>query len=124
MSLATSSGSPSYGTVRFFGMDCSGYVTWAFCNGAGTADAAELIKHGTRNQYANCHKIEWSELQPGDLVFYDFESPHVGIVLGTMPNGNVVIAHCSSSRNNVVADEYAGPETGGFCLPGRPFYYD
>jgi cell wall-associated NlpC family hydrolase len=120
----TSAGSATTGTVRPFGLDCSGYVTWAFCNAAGSADAANIIKHGTSNQYANSHKISWSELMPGDIVFFDFKSPHVGIIIGKKPNGSVVIAHCSSSRNNVVVDEYSGPKSGGFCLPARPYFYD
>ena len=120
----TSKGSSSSGTIRPFGMDCSGYVTWVFCNAAGTADAVNIIKHGSRNQYAACHKIQWNELQPGDLVFFNFKSPHVGIVIGKKPNGNVIIAHCASSRNNVVVDEYSAPKSNGFCLPGRPYYYN
>jgi cell wall-associated NlpC family hydrolase/lipopolysaccharide export LptBFGC system permease protein LptF len=120
----TSSGSPTTGTVRPFGLDCSGYVTWAFCNAAGASDAVNIIRHGTSNQYANSHKIDWSELMPGDIVFFDFKSPHVGIVIGKKANGNVIIAHCASSRNNVVVDEYSGPKSNGFCLPARPYFYD
>lgn len=120
----TSAGSSTTGTVRPFGLDCSGYVTWAFCNAAGSADAADIIKHGTRNQYANSHKISWSELMPGDLVFFDHSSPHVGIIIGKKDNGNVIIAHCASSRNNVVVDEYSGPKSNGFLLPARPYFYD
>ena len=120
----TSARSSTTGTVRPFGLDCSGYVTWAFCNAAGTSDAVDIIKHGTSNQYANSHKISWSELMPGDLVFFDHSSPHVGIIIGEKANGNVIIAHCASGRNNVVVDEYSGPKSNGFLLPARPYFYD
>ena len=119
----SSAGSPTTGTIRPFGLDCSGYVTWAFCNAAGTADAVNVIRHGARNQYAASHKIEWNSAQPGDVALFK-DCSHIGIVIGKKPNGNIIIAHCSSSRNNVVVDEYSGPKANGFCMIGRPRFYD
>ncbi|MDL2225024.1 NlpC/P60 family protein [Eubacteriales bacterium OttesenSCG-928-M02] len=122
----SSAGSPTTGTVRPFGLDCSGYVTWIFVNVAGEGNqtvAVNSIRHGARNQYGNCYKIGWNDVQPGDLAFFK-DLSHVGIVIGKMPNGNILIAHCSSSRNNVVVDEYSGLKSGGFYLFGTPKFYD
>ncbi|MEW5920224.1 MAG: NlpC/P60 family protein [Bacillota bacterium] len=94
----TAEDSPTTGTVRPFGLDCSGYVTWVYVNATGSADAVEIIRHGVSSQYAACISISWSQVQPGDLAFYQ-DLSHVGIVVGE--NGNLLIAHCSSGHNNV-----------------------
>lgn len=118
----TSAGSPTTGTIRPFGLDCSGYVTWIFCNVAGSADAVNVIRHGAANQYANCHKLSWNEAIPGDLAFFKGCS-HVGIIIGKKANGNLLIAHCSSSKNDVVVSECSGPKDNGFLMVGRPYFY-
>ena len=109
-------GSPSTGTVRPFGLDCSGYVDWVFYNVSG---GTYVIGHGggASAQHSYCTTIPWSEAQPGDLAFYPGDS-HVGIIVGYDESGNVRIMHCASGSNNVVV-------TGkiGFTVAARPRYY-
>ena len=110
-------GSPSTGTVRPFGLDCSGFVDWVFYNVSG---GTYVIGHGggASMQHRYCTAISWAEAQPGDLAFYPGDS-HVGIIVGFDDAGNVQIMHCSSGANNVVI-------TGkiGFVNCGRPYYYE
>lgn len=109
-------GSPSTGTVRPYGLDCSGFVDWVFYNVSG---GSYVIGHGggAHMQHTYCTPITWAEAQPGDLVFYP-EDTHVGIVCGFDSGGNVQIIHCASGSNNVVV-------TGkiGFRTIARPKYY-
>ena len=112
----TAEGSSTTGTVRPFGLDCSGMVDWVFYNQSG---GSYVIGHGggASSQHSYCTDISWSDAQPGDLVFYPGDS-HVGIVCGFDGNGNVLIIHCASGANNVVV---TGKE--GFTAVSRPFYY-
>ena len=112
----TAAGSPTTGTYRPYGLDCSGFVDWAFYNASA---GSYIMGHGggTYSQHAYCTPIAWSEAQPGDLVFYPGDS-HVGIVGGRDENGNLLIIHCASGANNVVI---TGLE--GFTSIGRPEYY-
>ena len=109
-------GSPSTGTVRPFGLDCSGFVDWVFYNVSG---GTYLIGHGggASSQHSYCTPISWSEALPGDLAFYPGDR-HVGIVVGHDTFGNVKIMHCASGSNNVVI-------TGkiGFVSVGRPRFF-
>ena len=109
-------GSPSTGTYRPYGMDCSGFVDWVFYNISG---GSYIIGHGggARMQHSYCTPITWAEARPGDLVFYP-EDTHVGIVGGWDENGNILIIHCASGHNNVVITGQAG-----FTTIGRPSYY-
>ena len=75
----TAEGSSTTGTVRPFGLDCSGMVDWVFYNQSG---GQYVIGHGggATAQHSYCTPIAWSDAQPGDLVFYPGDS-HVGICL-------------------------------------------
>lgn len=110
----TAAGSSATGTVRAYGLDCSGYVDWVFHNAHNY-----VIGHGggAASQHAYCTDIAWNEAQIGDLVFYPGDS-HVGIVCGFDEDGNIRIVHCASGYNNVVI---TGKE--GFVSVGRPDYY-
>ena len=112
----TAEGSSTTGTVRPFGLDCSGMVDWVFYNQSG---GQYVIGHGggATAQHSYCTPIAWSDAQPGDLVFYPGDS-HVGIVCGFDSSGNIMVIHCASSENNVVV-------TGkiGFTSIGRPEYF-
>ena len=112
----TAEGSSTTGTVRPFGLDCSGMVDWVFYNQSG---GQYVIGHGggATAQHSYCTPIAWSDSQPGDLVFYPGDS-HVGIVCGFDSGGNIMIIHCASGANNVVV-------TGkiGFTSIGRPEYF-
>ena len=112
----TAEGSSTTGTVRPFGLDCSGMVDWVFYNQSG---GQYVIGHGggATAQHSYCAPIAWGDAQPGDLVFYPGDS-HVGIVCGFDSGGNIMIIHCASGYNNVVI---TGKE--GFASVGRPFYY-
>ena len=112
----TAEGSSTTGTVRPFGLDCSGMVDWVFYNQSG---GQYVIGHGggATAQHSYCTPIDWSDAQPGDLVFYP-EDSHVGIVCGFDGSGNVLIIHCTSSENNVVVTGKSG-----FTSIGRPEYF-
>ena len=109
-------GSSTTGTVRPFGLDCSGMVDWVFYNQSG---GQYVIGHGggATAQHSYCTPIDWSDAQPGDLVFYP-EDSHVGIVCGFDSSGNIMVIHCASSENNVVVTGKSG-----FTSIGRPEYF-
>lgn len=112
----TASGSSTSGTYRPFGLDCSGFVDWVFYNVTG---GSYIIGHGggAHSQHGYCTTITWDQAIPGDLVFYPGDT-HVGIVGGRDESGNLLIIHCTYSKNNVVI-------TGknGFTSIARPNYY-
>ena len=112
----TAEGSSTTGTVRPFGLDCSGMVDWVFYNQSG---GQYIIGHGggATAQHSYCTPIDWSDAQPGDLVFYP-EDSHVGIVCGFDSSGNIMIIHCASGYNNVVVTGKAG-----FTTVARPEFY-
>lgn len=103
--LVESEGSSMSGTVRPFGLDCSGFVTWAFIQINDGRNHYEMIGDGTRNQWKKSTPIEWSELRPGDLVFQneypEASSNHVGVCIGFY-KGKPVFAHCSAAADNVI----------------------
>ena len=112
----TAEGSSTTGTVRPFGLDCSGFVDWVFYNQSG---GQYVIGHGggATAQHSYCAPIAWGDAQPGDLVFYPGDS-HVGIVCGFDSSGNIMVIHCASSENNVVVTGKSG-----FTSIGRPEYF-
>ena len=112
----TAEGSSTTGTVRPFGLDCSGMVDWVFYNQSG---GQYVIGHGggATAQHSYCTPIDWSDAQPGDLVFYP-EDSHVGIVCGFDSGGNIMVIHCASGANNVVVTGKSG-----FATIARPEYY-
>ena len=109
----TASGSGSTGTIRPFGLDCSGFVDWSFYN-ATNGSYYPGRGGGAATQHSYCTNIAWSEAQPGDLVFYPDDS-HVGIVGGKDADGNLLIVHCSGGANGVVITGSAG-----FTTVARP----
>ena len=114
----TADGSSSTGTVRPYGLDCSGFSDWVFYN---AYDSEYIIGHGggAESQYGHCTTIDWSDAQPGDLAFYpDYE--HVGIVVQN-ESGTLAVIHCASGYNNVVMTQH--PQGSGFSFVGRPLVY-
>lgn len=109
----TAAGSGSTGTVRPFGLDCSGFVDWTFYN-ATNGSYYPGRGGGAATQHSYCTNILWSDAQPGDLVFYPDDS-HVGIVGGKDADGNLLIVHCSGGANGVVITGSAG-----FTVVARP----
>ena len=102
----TAAGSGSTGTIRPFGLDCSGFVDWTFYN-ATNGSYYPGRGGGAATQHSYCTNISWSDAQPGDLVFYPDDS-HVGIVGGKDADGNLLIVHCSGGANGVVITGSAG----------------
>ena len=102
----TAAGSGSTGTVRPFGLDCSGFVDWTFYN-ATNGSYYPGRGGGAATQHSYCTNIAWSDAQPGDLVLYPDDS-HVGIVGGRDADGNLLIVHCSGGANGVVITGAAG----------------
>lgn len=109
----TAAGSGSTGTIRPFGLDCSGFVDWTFYN-ATNGSYYPGRGGGAATQHSYCTNISWSDAQPGDLVFYPDDS-HVGIVGGKDADGNLLIVHCSGGANGVVITGSAG-----FTVVTRP----
>ena len=112
----TAEGSDSTGTEQPYGLDCSGFVDWAFYNASG----GEYVigqGGGAMEQHANCVDIEWDEVQPGDLLFYP-EDEHVGIAAGCDWLGRLLVVHCVSGTGRVAISHKTGFETAA-----RPVYY-
>lgn len=109
-------GSPTTGTIRPYGLDCSGFVDWVFYNVSG---GSYVMGHGggVATQHVYCQDIPWDQAQPGDLIFYPDDS-HAGIVGGWDDAGNMQVIHCASGSNNVVITG-----TSGFSTIGRPYFY-
>ena len=112
----TAAGSSTTGTYRPYGLDCSGFVDWAFYNATG---GSYIIGHGggATMQHGYCTDISWQDAQPGDLVFYP-DNSHVGIICGRDETGKLLVIHCASGANNVVITG-----TSGFVSVARPEYY-
>ena len=100
-------GSKSSGTVRSYGLDCSGFVAWSYYNGLGGKDAG--IGNHTTTQWNASEMVDSQSARPGDLVFYHPASAgddnHVGIVVGVNDNGSLLVVHCSSSQNGIMTGE-------------------
>lgn len=115
----TSEGSQSTGTYRPYGLDCSGFVDWAFYNATDGQYYPSGGDGGTQAQLNNCYVISESEALPGDLVFAS-DIGHVGIIGGRNDNGNLLIIHCTGGGyNNVVITGMDG----FFGITARPQWY-
>ena len=112
----TAEGSDSTGTEQPYGLDCSGFVDWAFYNASG---GSYIIGQGggAMEQHANCVDIEWDEVQPGDLLFYP-EDEHVGIAAGRDWLGRLLVVHCASGTGGVAISHRTG-----FKTAARPVWY-
>ena len=109
-------GSATTGMYLPYGLDCSGFVDWAFYN---ATNGAYIIGHGggAAMQHTHCTPIAWDEARPGDLVFYPNDD-HVGIIGGRDEAGNLLIIHCAAASNGVTITGAAG-----FISAARPRYY-
>ncbi|MEG1884227.1 MAG: NlpC/P60 family protein [Clostridia bacterium] len=110
----TAAGSRKTGTIRPYGLDCSGFVNWVFNNAR-----SYVIGYGggVTMQHICCTSISWSDALPGDLAFYPGDS-NVGVFVGTDEAGNPLIIHCASSQNNVILTGLQG-----FTSIGSPECY-
>ncbi|EJX00955.1 protein containing NLP/P60 domain protein [gut metagenome] len=102
-------GSKSTGTLRAYGLDCSGFVTWAVINGYENPAMQAAIGDGTSDQWEKAKVVSEAEAQPGDLVFQRGPEAgsdnHVGIICGKTDAGDWIAVHCSSGKNGVTVGE-------------------
>jgi hypothetical protein len=101
--LVTAAGSSSTGTIRPFGLDCSGFTDWAYKTALGTS-----LPGGSANQWSGSTEITKAELLPGDLGFKDRPGAvpinHVLIYAGKDKSGNLLWVHSTASAGGVVLD--------------------
>lgn len=79
-----------YGTAGPNTFDCSGFTSWAW------AQAGVSLSRSSRAQASQGTRVSVSQLQPGDILFYDSPVSHVAMYIG---NGMVV--HASNPRTDV-----------------------
>ena len=82
--------------------DCSGLTMWAW----GRAGVA--LPHNSGAQYAGTARVDRSDLQPGDLLFFGTPIHHVGMYIG---NGQMVEAPYTGSEvrvNSIARSDYVG----------------
>lgn len=105
-------GSPSTGSTRAYGLDCSGFVTWSVINGYLNQGMQSSVGDGTSEQWLNANVVSEEDAQPGDLVFQSGPEAgsdnHVGIICGQTDAGDWIAVHCSSGKNGVTVGEAYG----------------
>ena len=108
----SATGSASTGTVRAYGLDCSGFVTWSVINGYLNQGMQDSVGDGTSDQWEKANVVSEQDAQPGDLVFQKGPEAgsdnHVGIICGKTDAGDWIAVHCSSSKNGVTVGEAYG----------------
>src|SRR5262249_47375578 len=62
-----------FGAAGPSSFDCSGLTMWAW------AQAGVYLPHSAAAQYASLPKVPLSDVQPGDIIYYDNFGPHVAI---------------------------------------------
>ena len=112
LTKVTADGSPTTGTYRPYGLDCSGFMDWTLRNAGLPSDEHWYV--GT-----NLTAVTETTALPGDMALCP-DSSHIGLVVGRDSTGKLLICHCSSGRNNVVVTEFTAS---GFTALGRPSIY-
>ncbi|HEX2294031.1 MAG TPA: NlpC/P60 family protein [Actinomycetota bacterium] len=82
--------------------DCSGLTMWAW------AQAGVALPHNSGMQYAATPRVDRSDWQPGDLLFFGSPIHHVGMYIG---NGQMVEAPYTGAQVRVVSasrSDYVG----------------
>ena len=99
--LVTAAGSPSSGTIRPFGLDCSGFTDWVYKTAVGVS-----LYGGTWSQWDESYAISADELLPGDLGFLMDDDGngwnHVLIFAGYGENGERMWVHSSSGSGVIL----------------------
>ena len=99
--LVTSAGSSSTGTLRPYGLDCSGYTDWVYKTALGVT-----LYEGSRTQWDNSYAITEAELLPGDLGFMAVPGTvpvnHVLLYAGEDADGTKLWVHCASGTGGVL----------------------
>lgn len=96
-----------FGGAGPFSFDCSGLTMFAW------AAAGVSLDHYVPSQFAETTPISVSELEPGDLVFYDFpgevDPGHVGMYIG---GGQIVVADTTGTPVRVESMYFDGTPVG------------
>ena len=99
--LVTSAGSSSTGTIRPYGLDCSGFSDWVYKTAVGIS-----LYGDNWSQWDNSYAISASELLPGDLGFLMNEDGagwnHVLLFAGYGSEGQRMWVHCTSGKGVVL----------------------
>ena len=107
------------------GLDCSGFVSWAFINATGDPSALSVIGNGSHNQWNRTKPVGWDEGRPGDLAFFykpgERQINHVGIIVSVDADGSYLVAHCSSKQHGVVVTDAWST---GFRYIRRPAFFE
>lgn len=102
-----------YGGTTKSGIDCSGFTGTLLANVFGIK-----VPRIARDQYQSCQKVSRSDLQEGDLVFFNIRGrgvSHVGVYLM-----NNKFIHASVNRGVVISDLGEGYYSKKFVGGGRP----
>jgi hypothetical protein len=88
------------GTLRPYGLDCSGFTDWVYKTALGVNLSA-----GSSGQWYSSTEITEAELLPGDLGFMDMPGSvsinHILLYAGKDASGNKLWVHCSSDPGGV-----------------------
>ncbi len=98
--LVTAAGSSSSGTIRPYGLDCSGFTEWVYQTALGVS-----LNNGSWSQWESTYAITEAELLPGDIGFMAAPGTvpvnHVLLYAGRSADGKQLWVHCSSSAGGV-----------------------
>lgn len=98
--LVTAAGSSSSGTIRPYGLDCSGFTDWVYKTALGVS-----LLNGSWSQWDTTYAITEAELLPGDIGFMAAPGTvpvnHVLLYAGRSADGKQLWVHCSSSAGGV-----------------------
>ncbi len=117
--LVTSDGSSTTGTIRPYGLDCSGFSQWTYNTALGIH-----IGHGTSGQYSDSTHISEEELLPGDLGLLAGDEGgwnHVLIFAGYDEDGTKLWVHCTSG-SGVVLNTPSYADRLYYCRPNGVDY--
>lgn len=89
------------------GFDCSGLTMWSWAHGGVS------LPHNSAAQYAATPRVDRSQLQPGDLVFFYSPISHVSLYIG---GGRMIDASHPGPGGQVKVDAVGSGYVGG----GRP----
>ena len=99
--LVTAAGSSSTGTIRPYGLDCSGFTEWVYQTALGVT-----LYDGSWNQWDATHAISEDELLPGDIGFMAVPGTvpvnHVLLYAGEDTDGTKLWVHCASGTGVVL----------------------
>lgn len=99
--LVTSAGSTSTGTIRPYGLDCSGFTDWTYQTAIDVG-----LNGGTYMQWEQTEAITEDELLPGDLGFLENDNGvgwnHVLIFAGYDESGERMWVHSSSGSGVIL----------------------